>query len=290
LRQASVYRDLETLYKDTIAQSPGSWAAMANLSNHLSAVGRQAEAMELARRAVSIAPHESEVQGNLAALLMADASSRGFPPAELAEAVDHFEQAVAMNAENSNARKGLAFALIIGKKFQAAQDQLAAVLQKLPGDATALYGRGVAHEGRGDWAAACDDYAAALQANPDYIDAHHHLAIALEKLGETEQAIVHLQRSVELDPRRVASQFELANLLSRQKNFTAAARHFAAVVALRPNEPAALNNLGAALLAAGRADQAVNYFRQALRLAPDYADAKVNLEHALRATRQAPGK
>ena len=83
--QTFVYYDLETLYADTIAKNPTSWTAYANLSMHYITVGRKTEAYGLAERAVELAPQDSLTNGNLAALLLADAISEDAASGKLAK-------------------------------------------------------------------------------------------------------------------------------------------------------------------------------------------------------------
>ena len=118
---------------------------------HYITVGRKTEAYGLAERAVELAPQDSLTNGNLAALLLADAISEDAASGKLAQAVAYFQKSVALDAANLPAHKGLGYALMKSGRFTEAEQQLLPVLQTAPQDANALYALGMVRAGQERW-------------------------------------------------------------------------------------------------------------------------------------------
>lgn len=116
------------------------------------------------------------------------------------ETVAYFEQKLAANPLEVNARVELGKALgALGRTLEAKQ-QFTLALQTQPDSPEALYFLGLALLNERNFAAAKTHFAAALQARPTYARAEHGLAlIALEhgQLDETEQ---HLRNAERLNP------------------------------------------------------------------------------------------
>jgi tetratricopeptide (TPR) repeat protein len=91
-RQAHAYRDLETLYHDTIAKNPGAWNAYLNLANLLSSQGRNREALPLAREAARLAPNVADAWNTLGGVLFLTAAEA---PADARARVDEANLAFA---------------------------------------------------------------------------------------------------------------------------------------------------------------------------------------------------
>src|SRR5207237_8459925 len=58
-RQSHVYRDIETLWRTTIARNPDCWMAYSNLGSFLSARGGLDEAIGAFRKLLELRPHEN---------------------------------------------------------------------------------------------------------------------------------------------------------------------------------------------------------------------------------------
>jgi tetratricopeptide (TPR) repeat protein len=75
-RQARVYTDLETLWRDTLHKNPGAWIAHNNLGNVLQADGRTDEAIDHYREALRFAPQYAEGYLNLCSALQRQGGKR----------------------------------------------------------------------------------------------------------------------------------------------------------------------------------------------------------------------
>jgi tetratricopeptide (TPR) repeat protein len=101
--QASYWRDSETLWQQTIANTSNNHVAHAHLADLLLRQGRISDAISQCQEAVRIQPNDTDAQNNLglAYLLSGDE----------ADALTHFEQSLASNPNNLNARCNLAWVL-----------------------------------------------------------------------------------------------------------------------------------------------------------------------------------
>jgi tetratricopeptide (TPR) repeat protein len=67
--QADIYRDIETLWQDTLPKNPQSWLAHNNLGTALFKAGKLQGAISEYKQAVRIKPDYAEAQKNLTRLL-----------------------------------------------------------------------------------------------------------------------------------------------------------------------------------------------------------------------------
>ena len=90
-RQASVYRDNETLNRHIIALNPQARSAHLNLGDALYKQGRYEEALEATRVAVEQRPNHFKTYANLGAILV--------KPGRFEEAETHLRRAIALNPQ-----------------------------------------------------------------------------------------------------------------------------------------------------------------------------------------------
>jgi len=244
--QTFIYYDLETLYADTIDKNPQSWIAYANLSMHYITIGRKREAYALAERAVEIAPEDSLTNGNLGALILADALTTN-DQQKIDSAISYFQKSIELNADNVAAHKGLAYALMLAGRMREAETQVAPVLQLSPNDANALFVLGKIRLHDQQWDAARDCFEQSLRGNPEDVETMEALALTLKQLGK-DQAADQLRQ-------RVATRRLQRALVARE--------------------------LGKQHLLRGNYEQAIARLQESLRLEPGNTTAKESLQQAL---------
>jgi tetratricopeptide (TPR) repeat protein len=101
--QASYWKDSESLWKQTIANTSENHLAHAHLADLLLRQGRIQEAIVHCQEAIRIRPNETDAQNNLGLALLQQGDE--------ADATIHFEQSLANNPKNLNARCNLAWVL-----------------------------------------------------------------------------------------------------------------------------------------------------------------------------------
>jgi len=285
-RQTMIYENLERLYRDTIAKNQTGVIAYSNLAAYLGSIGRNDEAVDLAREAVRIAPHEPGVHNNLGAILMDMCRRSNDHGPAFAECLRELEAALAVNPRFVAAHSNLAVAMIYADQPDAALQHIHTALEINPRDPRSLYGMAslLAALGKSDEAEGY--YLQALARNPDHAEAHYGLGLIRSEQGKTDEALQHWSTAVALDPRYTDAHYALAGALAARGDVSAAAEHYRAAVELRPNYVAALVNLGIAEANLGKFDEAVRALQEALRLEPNNPEAHFGLGVALSQIKQ----
>jgi tetratricopeptide (TPR) repeat protein len=101
--QSHIYKDLETLWRDTIQKNPNSYLAQNNLGIVLGKQDKFDEAISHFRKALSLKPDDPTVYSNLGTAL----SKQG----KLAEAIGHFRKALSLKPDNVKVMNILALTL-----------------------------------------------------------------------------------------------------------------------------------------------------------------------------------
>jgi tetratricopeptide (TPR) repeat protein len=128
---------------------------------------------------------------------------------------------------------------------------------------------------------AIDHYKQALQVEPNAADVHNNLGFALVQAGKTEEAIQHYERALQINPQFAAAHYNLGNALLEKGRFRDAITHYERAVQITPDYPDAHNNLAFALLQEGDVQAAISHCEQALRTRPAFPEAHCNLGNAL---------
>ncbi len=250
-RQSRMYRDSESLYRETLARNPGCWLAHNNLGADLLDVpGRFPEAIGHIEAAMRLQPNRAEVYNNLGSALLQ-------VPGRLPDVIADFEKA-----------------LRIRPAYPEAYNNLGIAFSRSPGrmsDAIA-------------------EFEAALRIRPEYAEAENNLGIALSSIsGRLQDAIVHFEAAARINPEDAQPRFNLGNILSRfPGRLPEAVAEYQAALRIRPDYPQAHDNLGGVLSKIpGRLPEAIAEYEAALRTDPELADAHYNLGLALA---QVPGR
>ena len=102
-QRATMYTDLETLWRTAIRDNPGSWAAHNNLGNALFRHGNVTEAVSCFMRAIELKPDLAEAHTSLGVAL----ASSG----QIDEAIVKFKEAIRVSPEYAEAHYDLGLAL-----------------------------------------------------------------------------------------------------------------------------------------------------------------------------------
>jgi tetratricopeptide (TPR) repeat protein len=234
-----------------------------------------------------------------------------------ADAVAHFERAIALSPDEPRFYCNLALVLRTMGRFADAATNYAASLELHPylleamlGLATIFYAGGHAQEaavlyrsalkhhpgcaealtGLGcilDEAGACDEaeecFTAACNAPAGNGVAHYNLGLLLKRQGRLDDAERHLLAACRKDPARAESHIGLGAIYQSQRRLDDAARCYARATQLEPDNATALNNLATVLVSQGEHVRAEGLFRRALHLQPHNPDVMTNLGNALHA-------
>jgi tetratricopeptide (TPR) repeat protein len=129
-QQAGIYRDLETLWRDTLAKNPDCWLAHNNLGLLLRNQGCIEEAMEHYHQAIQINPNYAESLNNLGVAL----ADKGW----FDEAIENYRKAIRINPNYADALSNLGVALSAQGRFDEAIENQRKAIQINPNSSGAL--------------------------------------------------------------------------------------------------------------------------------------------------------
>ena len=274
-RQSSMYRDPETLYRETIDRNPLCWMAYNNLGNVLAQFpGRSGDALQDYEAAVRIKPGYAEAHYNLANLLFQD---------DLPNAIAHYQAALQAKPDFAAARAnlGTALARVPGRLPEAIAEYRAAIRLK-PGLAVTHFDFAKTLSQIPDrLPEAVDEYRKAIELNPEYLEAHYNLGNILAKdAGRLPEAIAEYQAALRIKPDFLDGYLSLGIVLGRiSGRLPDAIAEDEAALRLDPDSEKAHYNLGIALAnVPGRSQEAIPHLEFVLRMHPDLAPARQLIE------------
>lgn len=203
-RQCHIYKNAETLWRDTLRKDPHSLIAHNNLATELRSQGKFDEAVSLSQEAVRIAPNDVEALANLGANLEAQG--------KLVEAIGYFRKAV-----QNTSKPGGAF---------------------LYADVYTALGSALARQGKLGEASAY--LKRALELKPDHFLAQFNLGVICAQQGKTVEAILHIEKALEIMPESAEAN-KLRQILLKQEQLNKTAQKDEQIPRSRPNDPNAHN-------------------------------------------------
>ena len=196
---------------------------------------------------------------------------------QVSDAVQHFNQALAINPDDAKSINNLGKVLTTEGKLDEAFQDFHHALQLEPDDARTLNNLGAALAARGKPDEAIADVKRALQLKPDYADAYYNLGNILASRKDFDGAVEDYKQALQINPDFPEANCNLGLALARQGNLDEAAQYYERAIQFKPHYKDALNNLGGLLAAQGKLDEAAQYYKQVLQLAPDDPNVLNNL-------------
>ncbi len=269
-RQATMYGDIERLWRTTLARNPECWMAHTNLGIVLLEKGQVDEAIVHYRTALQMQPNSWDDEYNLGTALL----SKG----EVDEAIVHCEKAVTIQPNDPDAQVSLGSALLEKKRIDEAIMHYQKALAIRPDYVLAQCGLGRALLEKGDLDTAIQHFRAALLIQPEHADCHTVLAVALDEKGETAEAIEHYEKALKLSPQSVPALSNLAWLLATCSNALLRNGSKAVEIARHADQLSGgtntlvLRTLAAAYAESGQFESAIESARAAVQLARMHGD------------------
>ena len=234
-RQCRDYRDIETLWRTTIARNPDCWMAYSNLGSFLSAHGDTNEAIADFRKALEIWPNQSKDHNNLGKALV----QKG----RIAEAMDHFQTALRVSPDDPDTESNIGAASLQQGDADGAISHLRRAVEKWPRHAQGHINLGNALLQNREIDAAIAEYEKTLALPFDHAESHYSIGTALRQKGDVEEAIVHYRKALELRPDYANAHNNLANALRQQGRTAEAVHEYEAALKSEPDSILAGNNL-----------------------------------------------
>ena len=318
---------LAYLRAQVLAPTSADWQYMDGMV--LQRLVRPAEAAVAFQKALNLSPGLLPARARMAEVLFdigdLDASARAYealatqpaaaPVGELglgrvaarqgrhADAVAHFERAIALFPEFGEAYYGLAQSLRAlerrdearaaleqhrahGTRWPAIDDPLSARVSSVRDDPRAHLLRGLRLAEAGDVAGAIDAHEAALARNPSLAQAHANLISLYGRVGQWAKAEQHYKAVLALGYNVDEAHYNYGVLLGSQQRWSEAAAAYRLAVAANPLHAQARNNLGQLLEGDRKLDEALDQYRQAVAANPQFRLARYNLGRMLLAARR----
>jgi tetratricopeptide (TPR) repeat protein len=232
----------------------------------LQRAGQSAQAEQLFRRALAVAPDNADAHYGLGLACQAQG--------KLAEALAGYRAVVRLQPDFAEGYQAIADVLRLQQSAPAAEPAP---------DAAHLHnhqGVALAQQGRFEESAAC--FREAIRLRDGNVDAMSNLGNVLTFMGQLDEARSWYEQALERRPQDARLLNNLSNLLREQKDYEGSATQARAALALQPDYPEAHNNLGTALLMQRQPEAAAASFQRAVELKPDLVEANSNFGEALR--------
>lgn len=261
-RQCRDYRDMETLWRATIARNPNGWMAYSNLGSFLAARGDTSDAIDDFRKALELWPDQSKDHNNLGKALV----QKG----RMAEAMNEFQTALRISPNDPDTETNIGAALLQQGDAEESISHLRKVVGKFPRHAPAHINLGNALLQTGQTDAAVAEYKQTLELPFDHAETHYSIANAFRKKGDVEAAIAHYRKALELRPDFANAHNNLGNALRQQGKIQQAMHEYEAALKEDPELFLAANNL--AWMLATSSDPSVRNGAKAVQLAEQAND------------------
>jgi protein O-mannosyl-transferase len=256
-RQCRDYRDIETLWRATLARNPNCWMAYSNLGSFLAARGNAGEAISDFRKALEIWPDQSKDHNNLGKALVQEG--------RMAEAMNEFQTAFRISPNDPDAETNIGAALLQQGDGEEAVSHLRKVVEKFPRHAPARINLGNALLQNGQTEAAIAEYKKTLELPFDHAESHYSIAGTFRRKGDVEAAIAHYRKALELRPDFANAHNNLGNALRQQGKARQAMNEYELALKNDPDLALAANNL--AWMKATSSDDSLRSGARAVQLA-----------------------
>lgn len=275
-RQSTLYRDIVTFYKDTIAANPACWMAHNNLGIIYGEAGMTAEAARHYDAALKLKPDRFEIHNNLGLAYVSTGQWQ--------EAVNHFERAIQLNPRSHVSYNSIGTILHNSGRNEEAVAYYRKAVEIYPDYVEGYNNLGLTLRDLRRHDEGIAAFETALRLAPDNSEAHNNLGVVFIDTGRYPEAERHLRRAMELSPHYPAPHDNLGNLLRKTGQLSAAIDEYENALRLKPDSPVTLVNLCIALTDAKRFADAVTYGQRAIQIGPAIPEAHFNLALALNGT------
>ncbi len=247
-KQTLIYKDLETLWRDTIARNPTSWMAHNNLGALLNRRGDFVEAESHLVESIKLKPNFADSVSNLGKAR----EGQG----DIAGAQSLYEQAVQISPTDAKALNNLAAVYGMTGRLDESRQMVERAIQSNPKLASAYGNLGSLEAVQGNLLAAIENYEHSLEIDPSSIEIRMNLARLLIQRTDFSAARKELQMVLDQSPQDVSALLNLGVVYVNQDQLTAAADTFERVLQLEPSNVPAMRNLAYTYQQLGRTQQA----------------------------------
>ncbi|HAO94392.1 MAG: hypothetical protein A2X99_03260 [Deltaproteobacteria bacterium GWB2_55_19] len=190
--QNHIYRDAETLWRDTISKNPGAFMAHTNLATILYGQGRNEEAFDHNLRALAAKPDSANARYNIGLIF--------FKEGRVEEAIAQYRLAIGSDPGHVMARISLGKLLADEGRLDEALVHYKKALELVPDQVMTHNNIATVYAKKGQIDKAIEHLRHVLKINPDYTLARQNLGTILLRTGMTGEAVEHFRRILDADP------------------------------------------------------------------------------------------
>ena len=269
LHQARDAAGAEAAYRSVVKNQPWNVDALTLLGLLYHETGRNAEAVEILKKAVALAPNRDDVRRTLVGPLTA--------LGRLQEAITEAREFARIKPMVPDAWAGISQLLVQAGDNAGAVQTAAQAMKLAPNSAGILVilCRALMAADRPTEALNVADRAVAL--DPNLADAHIDRAVVLQALGRIRDAIAAYKEGIRLSPQNVPALNNLGSCYMSESRSFEALQCFEAAAKIWPLSAKPRNNIGAAYKEMGNIDAALPHLVEAVRLDPTYGEAYSNI-------------
>jgi tetratricopeptide (TPR) repeat protein len=257
-RQAGIYRNLETLWRDTLAHNPNAWMAHDNLGLVLTEQRLFNAADAEYRKAIEIRPNDHIAYYDLGL----QAAIQG----NLEDAIQNFDRTLDLCPSFAMARYQLGNVFARQDNLDDAIHEYREALKSIPELVMGHFNLANALARRGNLDEGVEEYNRTLELQPDYAPAQASLGRIFATKGNLDGAIEHYRAALDIDPNSVEALANLGNALVSKGQLDDAITCYRSALQLDPNSPVLHFDLSVALTRQGNASQAEVERAEAQRL------------------------
>jgi protein O-mannosyl-transferase len=275
-QQAEIYRDPETLWRDTLVKNPDCWLASTSLGGILINQGRIDEGMEYCLKAVQMNPNFSESLNNLGVAF----ADKG----QLDAAIENYRKAIQINPDFSESLNNLGVALAASGRPDEAMENYRKAIKINPNYCDALDNLGVALTSQDRFSEAIESFQRAIEANSRHPETFYHLGLALYESGRAREAVAAYREALRMNPDLPGGLNNLAWVLATSPDDTL--RNGDEAIRLAEHacdlthygQPVFIGTLAAAYAEAGRFEEAAAASNKAFGLAQSLGQKNLALQ------------
>jgi tetratricopeptide (TPR) repeat protein/SAM-dependent methyltransferase len=279
--QAGRLAEAEQLYRRVLAVAPRHADSLHRLGLIAYQAGRPDFAVDLLRQAITQDRKAARCHAHLSLALGA--------LGRVDEAVASSRAAIRLEPGLPDTHNNLGVLLMQLGRLDEAADCYRHAIALEPGIADAHNNLGNVLMALGRAGEAAESYRQTLALAPDFAQAHTGLGNALLDMGQPDEALAHHLDAIALRPDFADAHNNLGNTLWKLGRLEEAAAHFRNAIGINPDFVLAISNLGGVLKTAGRLEEAATCFQQALQRMPDHPEILNNLALTLLALGDANG-
>ena len=191
-KQCFIYRDVETLWNNTLLKNPKAGLAYHNLGRMLEGRRDLDGAIRHYKQAMGLMPRDPLIPYNLANAL----KGKG----DLEAAILYYKKAVEMKPDFFHAYNNLGLAYMDKGEQDKGEECFRKALDLDSDFVKAYINLGNVLAGQKKFREATLTYEKALSLDPESADSHGNYANTLSELGQFDKAIMHYQKALEIEP------------------------------------------------------------------------------------------